>query len=360
MTIRLAILDDYQQVALTTADWTSISNLGVQIDVFTDTLLDEDSLAKRLEPFEIICAMRERTKFLPSLLDRLPNLKLIATTGMVNRGIDVAHCKQKGILVAGTPGRGTSTVELIWALIMSVARYIVKEHINTISRNPQWQTVVPMGLSGSTLGLIGVGKLGSAIAKIAKVFDMKVVGWSPNLTPERAFQAGVEYVATKESLLAQSDIVSLHLVLSPTTKHIITASDFEVMKPSAFIINTSRGPLIEEEALVDALKKKKIRGAGLDVFDIEPLPLDHPLRGLDNVTLTPHNGYVNETDYKVGGALDNLRDVISDVNLFLVFPGVLDENGGERAVVFGRRKTPLLDPLIRTGGMNRQPITLYH
>ncbi|KIK70882.1 hypothetical protein GYMLUDRAFT_66097 [Collybiopsis luxurians FD-317 M1] len=265
----------------------------------TDTLADEDDLVKRLEPYEIVCAMRERTKFFSSLLDRLPNLKLIATTGMVNRGIDVAYCKRKGIYVSGTGGGGNSTVELIWALIMSVTRYIVTEHMNIKSRNPQWQTVVPMGLSGATLGLIGAGRLGSAVAKIAKVFNMKVIGWSPNLTPDRAAQAGVEFVASKEELLKQSDIVSVHLVLSDKTKHIIRATDFNLMKPSAFIINTSRGPLIDEEALIEALKNKKIRGAGLDVFDQEPLPLDHPLRVLDNVTLSPHNGYVNDTNYRV-------------------------------------------------------------
>ncbi|KAJ3734738.1 D-isomer specific 2-hydroxyacid dehydrogenase [Lentinula guzmanii] len=276
MVVRVAILDDYQQVALTTADWSSIAD-QIQVDVFTDTLSDVDSLAKRLEPYEIICAMRERTKFLPLLLDRLPNLRLIATTG----------------------NGGNSTVEHIWTLIMSVARHIVLEHINIRTSNPQWQTVVPMGLAGSTLGLIGVGRLGSETAKIAKVFGMKVIGWSPHLTPERAEAQGVEFIASKQELLSRSDIVSLHLVLSESTTKIINAADLDLMKASSFLINTSRGPLIDEAALVEALKNKKIAGAGLDVFEQEPLPLDHPLRFLDNVTLSPHNGYINETSYKV-------------------------------------------------------------
>ncbi|KAJ3883307.1 D-isomer specific 2-hydroxyacid dehydrogenase [Lentinula edodes] len=301
MVVRVAILDDYQQVALKSTDWSGIAT-RVDIDVFTETLSDEDSLAKQLEPYEIICAMRERTKFLPSLLDRLPNLryqKLIATTGRVNRSIDVDYAKKKGIFVSGTGSAGNATVEHIWALIMSVARQIVAEHINIRMGNPQWQTVVPIGLAGSTLGLIGVGRLGSATAKIAKVFGMKVIGWSPNLTPERAEAQGVEFIASKQELLGRSDIVSLHLVLSERTTKIINAADLDSMKMSAYLINTSRGPLIDEPALVDALKNKKIAGAGLDVFEQEPLPLDHPLRFLDNVTLSPHNGYVNQSNYGV-------------------------------------------------------------
>ncbi|KAJ3779110.1 D-isomer specific 2-hydroxyacid dehydrogenase [Lentinula raphanica] len=297
----MAILDDYQQVALTIADWSSIID-RLRVDVFTETLSDEDSLVKRLEPYEIICAMRERTKFPPSLLDRLPNLRLIATTGPLNRGIDVAYAKQKGISVSGTGGGGNSTGEHIWAMIMSVARQIAVEHTNIRNSNLRWQTVVPMGLAGSTLGLIGVGRFGGATAKniqIAKVFGMKVIGWSPHLTPERAEAQGVEFVSSKRELLSRSDIVSLHMVLSESTTKMINAADIASMKPSAFFINTSRGPLVDEAALVEALKKKTIAGAGLDVFEQEPLPLDHPLRALDNVTLSPHNGYVNDTNYKV-------------------------------------------------------------
>ncbi|KAE9408197.1 D-isomer specific 2-hydroxyacid dehydrogenase [Gymnopus androsaceus JB14] len=299
MVVRVAILDDYQRVALTIADWSSVAS-QLQIDVFTDTLTDEESLAKRLEPYEIICAMRERTKFFPSLLDQLPNLRLIATTGASNRGIDVGYAKEKGILVSGTGGAGNPMAEAIWALILGVTRYLVTEHMNVRAGNPQWQTVVPMGLSGATLGLIGVGRLGSLTAKAR---------WSSNLTPERAAEAGVEFIASKEELLEQSDIVSLHLVLSERSKHTIGAAELDLMKPTAFLINTSRGPLIDESALVEVLKNKKIAGAGLDVFDQEPLPLDHPLRTMDNVTISPHNGYVNDTNYKVfwGETVENIR-----------------------------------------------------
>ncbi|KAG7099167.1 hypothetical protein E1B28_001038 [Marasmius oreades] len=294
---RVAILDDYQGVALTCADWSSIID-RLEVDVFHDTLHDEDSLVERLKSYEIVCAMRERTKFTSSLLDRLPNLRFIATTGSINRGIDVHHAKTKGMPVSGTSQGGNSTVEHIWALIMAVSRQIVKEHNNIRDNNSQWQTLVPLGLRGKTLGLIGVGRLGKDISKIAKVFGMTTLGWSPNLTPDRAAEAGVTFCETKEQLLKASDIVSLHLVLSETTKGLINVDDLELMKKTAFFINTSRGPLVDEDGLIEALKNGEIAGAGLDVFDQEPLPLNHPLRTLDNVTLSPHNAYVNDTNYE--------------------------------------------------------------
>ncbi|TFK41266.1 D-isomer specific 2-hydroxyacid dehydrogenase, partial [Crucibulum laeve] len=305
--VSVAVLDDYQQVAFTSADWTPIRN-RISIDVFTDTLGDEDALAKRLHDYEIICAMRERTKFPASLLDRLPNLRLIATTGQRNLGIDTAYAKKKGIAVSGTGGAGNSTLEHIWALILATARYIVVEHNNVKTRNPQWQTIIPFGLSGKTLGIVGVGRLGTQTAKIAQAFDMKVIGWSPNLTPERAEAAGVGFAASKEELFKQSDIVSLHLTLSERTRHIITAADLAVMKPSALFINTSRGPLVDEAALIDILQKGQIAGAGLDVFDVEPLPMEHPFRGLSNVTVSPHLGYVSDTMYEVfwSDTVDNI------------------------------------------------------
>ncbi|KAF5374979.1 hypothetical protein D9758_000378 [Tetrapyrgos nigripes] len=297
MTPRVAILDDYQQVALKFGDWSTISN-RVNIDVFTDTLKNEDAIVERLRPYEIICSMRERTKFPRSVLEKLPNLRLLTTTGMVNRGIDLDSAKERKIIVSGTAARGDSTVEHIWALVMAVARYIVAEHNNVREGNPQWQTCVPFGLSGRTLGLIGLGRLGTAIAKIAKVFNMRVIAWSPNLTPERAEQGGAEFCSSKEQLLKTSDIVSLHMVLSEKTRNLIGAAELALMKPTAMLINTSRGPLVDEGALVEVLRNKKIGGAGLDVFDEEPLPLDHPLRKLDRVTLSPHNGYANDTIYE--------------------------------------------------------------
>jgi len=305
--LRVAILDDYQQVALTITDWSSVRD-RLAIDVFMDTILSEDDLVKRLEPYTIICAMRERTKFRVSLLDRLPNLRLIATTGRRNAAIDITHAKEKGIVVSGAQGMGNSTLEHIWALILATARSLVIEDRNMRAGKVQWQSTIPMGLSGRTLGLVGVGGLGSRTVKIAKAFDMKIIGWSPHLTRERAMEAGVELAQSKEELFKQSDIVSLHLVLSESTERIITAADLDLMEPTAFLINTSRGPLVDEAALVDVLQRRKIAGAGLDVYDVEPLPLDHPLRTLDNVTLSPHTGYVSDTNYEAfwRGTVENI------------------------------------------------------
>ncbi|KAG5725702.1 Glyoxylate reductase [Termitomyces sp. T112] len=309
--MRVAILDDYQRVALTSADWSPLRS-RVSIDVYSDTVDDDDALIRRLENYQIICAMRERTKFTAAVLDRLPHLKLIATTGMINAGIDIEHARMRGIVVSGTGSGGSSTLEHIWALILSVARNIVNDDAKVKLGNIQWQTTVPTGLHGKTLGLIGVGRLGTQTAHIAKAFNMKVIGWSPNLTPQRAQNAGVEYAKSKEDLLRQSDIVSLHLVLSERTRHIISASDFALMKSSSLFINTARGPLVDEAALVEALRNKTIAAAGLDVFDKEPLPVEHELRSLNNVTLTPHTGYVNDTNYAVFWA-----DTVENIAAFL-------------------------------------------
>ncbi|KAF9481685.1 D-isomer specific 2-hydroxyacid dehydrogenase [Pholiota conissans] len=293
---RVAILDDYQGVALSSTDWSPLKG-KVVVDVFRDTLLDEDALVQRLEPYDIVCAMRERTKFFRPVLDRLPKLKFIATTGLRNAGIDVAYAKTKGIVVSGTGGAGNATLEHIWALLLATVRYIVVEDANVKAGNPQWQSTMPMGLAGKTLGLVGVGRLGSQTAAIAKAFGMKVVGWSPHLTPERAEAAGVEFVSSKAQLFKESDVISIQLVLSASTTGIITRADLFSMKPTAFFINTSRGPLVDEKALVDVLNEERIAGAGLDVFDIEPLPLDHPLRRAKRVTLSPHSGYLSDTNY---------------------------------------------------------------
>lgn len=297
--IKVAILDDHQNVALNCADWSPIlSRPDVSVDRFSDTLLSEDALVDRLSPYTIICAMRERTKFPASLLDRLPSLKLIATTGMKNAGIDITHAREKGVVVCGTGSTGDSTLEQIWALILAVARWVPQEDAGVKAGREAWQTKIPMGLWGKTLGLIGVGRLGSSTARIAKAFGMRVIGWSPNLTPERAEAAGVEFAECKEKVFRTSDIVSLHMVLSTRSRGMITKDDFALMKPTSFFINTSRGPLVDEPALIDALQRRVIAGAGLDVFDIEPLPLDHPIRKLDNVTLSPHLGYVCDSSYE--------------------------------------------------------------
>ncbi|KAF5355893.1 hypothetical protein D9756_004350 [Leucocoprinus leucothites] len=279
----------------------------LSFDSFPETLHDEDALADRLHPYEIICTMRERTKFTASLLNRLPNLKprLIATTGPYNRGIDSVHAKSKGILVSGTnrdiPSSATSvahkgdpTLEHIWALILSATRHIVQEDRNIKSCSPQWQHSIPTSLAGKTLGLIGLGRLGTKVAEIARLFHMSILAWSPNLTPSRASSVpGVTYSPSKEHLLKHSDIVSIHMILSPSTQDLITAPDLELLRPTAYFINTSRGPLVNEEALVKVLQEGKIAGAALDVYCVEPLPLDHPLRKCgDRVTLSPHNAYV--------------------------------------------------------------------
>ncbi|KZT42565.1 D-isomer specific 2-hydroxyacid dehydrogenase [Sistotremastrum suecicum HHB10207 ss-3] len=297
--VRVAILDDYQGVSTELADWSRLHD-QVDVQVYRDTLSDEDSLIKRLEPYTIICAMRERTKFPASLLDKLPNLRLITTTGLQNRGIDIAAAKSKGIVVSGTTGVGNSTLEHIWAILLGAVRYIAQEDRRVKQANTQWQHVIPLGLHGKTLGLVGLGNLGKGTARIAKAFNMHVIAWSPHLTQERCDEAGVGFAKTKEALFSTSDIVSIQMVLSPSTRHLIGASDFSIMKPTAFFVNTSRGPIVDEAALVDVLKRKAIAGAGLDVYDLEPLPLDHPLRSLDNVTLSPHLGYVSDDNYKVG------------------------------------------------------------
>ncbi|KXN85588.1 Glyoxylate reductase [Leucoagaricus sp. SymC.cos] len=247
--------------------------------------------------------MRERTRFPASLLERLPNLKFLTTTGPINRGIDRIHAKSKGIVVSGTDWGAiyTTTHEHIWALILSAVRHIVQEDRNIKSFNPLWQTAIPASLKGKTLGLIGLGKLGTPVAEIARAFGMRILAWSPNLTPARAAEIpGVTYSPSKAHLLSNSDIVSLHLVLSPITYHIIAEDDLALLKPTAYLINTSRGPLIDEDALIKVLKKNKIAGAALDTFDIEPLPLDHPFRSLgDKVTLSPHNAYVSHDIFKL-------------------------------------------------------------
>ncbi|KAF8523059.1 D-isomer specific 2-hydroxyacid dehydrogenase [Hysterangium stoloniferum] len=297
MSLRVAILDDYQGVALTSADWSAVQ-AKAQVDVFRDTISGEAELVKRLEPYAVVCTMRERTKITASLLDKLPNLKLITTTGMANRSIDLKATAAKDITVVGSGGKGNSTLEHIWALILAVTRRVVVEDANIKTGKPQWQSEVPTGLSGKTLSLLGVGRFGSQVAQIAKLFGMRVLAWSPNLTPERAEKAGVEFAPTKEELLKQADLFSIHMVLAPSTRHLIGAADLALLKPTAFLFNTSRGPIIEENALIEALSAKKFAGAGLDVYDIEPLPLDHPLRKVPNVTLSPHNAYVNEDNYK--------------------------------------------------------------
>ncbi|HLF76321.1 MAG TPA: D-2-hydroxyacid dehydrogenase family protein [Dehalococcoidia bacterium] len=292
---RIAVLDDYQGVALSSTDWSRLP-ADARVEVFRNHLFDQDALAQRLAPFEVICAMRERTPFPGSLLRRLPNLKLLLTTGARNASFDMPAIRELGITVCGTMGgpRGT-TSELTWALILALAKKVPQEDADV--RRGGWQIGLGESLDGKTLGVIGLGNLGSHVAAVGKAFNMNVIAWSQNLTEERAAQFGARLV-TKGELLTQSDYVTIHLVLSDRSRGLIGANDLALMKPTAYLINTSRGPIVDEVALIDALRNKRIAGAGLDVFDIEPLPLDHPLRKLENTVITPHLGYVTAESYR--------------------------------------------------------------
>jgi phosphoglycerate dehydrogenase-like enzyme len=296
MAYRCAVLDDYQNVALSLADWSQVKG-DVEVTVFNQVLGDLNAVAQALQGFHIVCAMRERTPFPRALLEKLPDLKLLVTTGLRNASIDVAAAQERGILVCGTESLGYPTAELTIGLMIGLARKIGFESAR-MKAGEHWQVTVGEDLNGKTLGVIGLGKLGSRVAKVAKALEMKVVAWSQNLTPEKCTQEGVEY-ATKEDLLKQSDFVTIHLVLSPRSKGLIGAPEFALMKKSAYLINTSRGPIVDETAMIDALTNKTIAGAALDVYDTEPLPKRHPLRSLPNVLLTPHLGYVTQNNYRL-------------------------------------------------------------
>ncbi len=301
----LAILDDYQNVALTTADWSPLAN-DVAITVFNDHLDDEHALAGRLRDFEIICVMRERTPFPRSLLARLPKLEHLFTPGMGNASIDVAAARSQSVVVSGSPTLAHPTVELTWGLILARTRRISTDERET--RAGRWQTTIGVGLKGKTLGIIGLGRIGAEVARVGQAFGMKVMAWSQNLTPERCADIGAAY-AGKEELLRTADIVTIHLRLGDRTRSLISRPEFGLMKNSACLINTSRGPIVDEVALVEALEAGAIGGAGLDVFDVEPLPLDHPLRSAPNTLITPHLGFVTVENYQVfsQAAVENIR-----------------------------------------------------
>jgi len=293
--IKIAVLDDYQNVALSMADWSGLSDKA-EITVFNDHLANEPEIIERLFPYEIVCVMRERTPMTKGILSKLPNLKLIVSTGLRNASIDIPAAEELGVKIAHTGYVTSGAPEMTWALLMAIARHIPQENVNFRSGN--WQTTIGTDLTGKTIGIIGLGRIGQKMAVYAKAFDMQVVAWSQNLTEEKAQAAGAKLV-TKEELFRVSDFVTIHLVLSERSKGIVKEAELALMKPTAYLINTSRGPLIDEEDLIDVLKNKKIAGAALDVFDSEPLSEDHVLRKLDNVLATPHIGYVTEHTYKV-------------------------------------------------------------
>ena len=315
---RVALLDDYQGVALGMADWKSLPT-GTEVVVFKDHLADEDALAARLADFNIIMALRERTPFPRTLLERLPKLKLLITAGMRNASIDMKAAAERGVLVCGTSGLPYPTAELAWGLILGLARRIPAE--DRATREGRWQTSLGLGLNGKTLGVLGLGTLGSRVARVGRALEMKVLAWSQNLTAERAAAEDAMLVA-KDDLLARSDVVSIHLVLSERTRGLVGARELGLMKRSAYLVNTSRGPIVDEAALIRALGDGTIAGAGLDVFDEEPLPRDHPFRRLPNIVITPHLGYVTEETYRIfyGQAVEDIKAYLDGTPLRVLRP----------------------------------------
>ncbi|WP_020658088.1 D-2-hydroxyacid dehydrogenase family protein [Amycolatopsis benzoatilytica] len=300
--MKIAVLDDYQNVALECADWTS---LDAEIEVFSEPFAGPDEAVARLAGFDVVVAMRERTPFPAAVLDRLPALKLLVSTGRRNAAIDLDAARRNGVVVSATGALAYPTVEHAWALILAGARNLPVEFRSM--REGGWQIGLGMGLRDKTLGLLGLGRLGAEVARIGLAFGMRPIAWSQHLTQERAAEHGVTAVS-KEDLFAQADVLSVHLVLSERTRGLVGAAEFAAMKPSALLVNTSRGPIVDEAALVDALRRKEIAAAALDVYDVEPLPAEHPLRALDNAILTPHIGYVSRETYEVfyGGAVQDI------------------------------------------------------
>lgn len=292
--LRCAILDDYQNVALKLADWSALGD-RIDVTVFDKPFASGDEAAAALKDFEIVCAMRERTPFPRTLFDALPKLKLLITSGMRNAAIDLVAAKAHGVTVCGTAMVGNPTAGLTIGLMLELTRKIGFEHARMKAGEP-WQVTLGEDVEGKTLGIIGLGKLGTKVARIAQALGMKVLAWSSNLTPEACAEAGVTY-ATKQELFAQSDVITIHVVLSDRSRGLVSREDLARMKPTAYLINTARGPIVDEDALLETLQARKIAGAGIDTYSHEPLPTDSPLRKLDNVVITPHLGYVTAENY---------------------------------------------------------------
>jgi phosphoglycerate dehydrogenase-like enzyme len=292
--MKVAILDDYQNVALRMADWSSVASRA-EITVFKDHVVDPEAVIERFMPFDVICVMRERTPLQREIIERLPQLKLIASTAGRNASIDMVAAEECGIRVTGTGYRSTPTIEMTWALILATARNIVLES-NSV-RQGGWQTSIGRELGGRTLGVLGLGNIGAQVARVGLAFGMKVIAWSQNMTAEVAKAAGATLVA-KDELFREADVVTIHLVLSARTRGLVGATELALMKPASWLVNTSRGPIVDEGALIRTLASRAIAGAAIDVFSIEPLPVDHPFRHLDNVLATPHIGYVAEELYR--------------------------------------------------------------
>ena len=304
------VLDDYQDVARTAADWSSLDG-RVEMRALHEHLADPAELAAALAEAEIVVAMRERTPFDADLFARLPRLRLLVTTGMRNASIDLDAAAAGGVTVCGTTGSGHSVPELTFALLLNLAWHLRAEN-DAMRGNGPWQSSVGRDLHGATLGVLGLGRLGTQVARIGGAFGMNVLAWSQHLTAERAVDAGAELAASKHDLLERSDFVTIHLVLSDRSRGLIGEEDLRMMRPDAFLINTSRGPIVDRQALLRALQEGWIAGAGLDVFDTEPLPADDPLRTLPNVLGTPHLGYVSENNYRTF-----YREIVEDIAAFV-------------------------------------------
>jgi phosphoglycerate dehydrogenase-like enzyme len=295
MAVQIAVIDDWQDVARNVVDWSRLEDIG-QVSFIHDYPADNETLAQRLEAFEVICVMRERTRFDEDLLRRLPNLKLLVTGGMRNAALDFKAAATLGIQVCGTDSYKHAAPELTWALIMAATRNLVAE-ANAL-RDGKWQQGLGGDLHGKTLAILGLGSIGQRVAQFGQVFGMRVIAWSENLTAQRASQAGVTYVS-KQELFEQADVLSVHLVLSDRSRGLVDAEALDWMKPSALLVNTARGPIVDEAALIKALQKRRLAGAALDVFDVEPLSPHHPFRTLENVLATPHVGYVSQQNYQL-------------------------------------------------------------
>jgi phosphoglycerate dehydrogenase-like enzyme len=317
---RCAILDDYQNVALQMADWSGLAQ-DVEFTVFNAPLGGPDDIARALKGFDMVVLMRERTAFPRRLIEALPDLRLLISTGKRNWMLDVEAANERGIVACSTETTGNPTTSIAIGLMLELTRRIGYES-ERLKNGGAWQSTVGVDIEGKTLGLIGLGRLGSKVAKIAQALGMKVTAWSQNLTAERCASAGVEFSPSKEALLRQADIVSLHVVLSERTRGLIGLKEFALMKPTAYLVNTARGPIVEEAALIAALKENRIAGAGLDVYDIEPLPSDHPLRQLGNVVLSPHLGYVTAENFRTcyGGVVEDIRAYLDGKPIRLLQP----------------------------------------
>jgi phosphoglycerate dehydrogenase-like enzyme len=307
--VRAAILDDYQNVALSFADWSRVAK-DVEIKVFDKPFARQDEAIKALQGFAIIVGMRERTPFPRKVIEALPDLKLLVTTGARNNSFDVKACGERGITVCGTGVAGSPTTGIAFGLILELTRRIGFENARLKAGAP-WQVTIGRDLEGLTLGILGLGKLGQRSATVGKAFGMKTIAWSQNLTAEKAQAAGAELVS-KEDLFRSADVVTIHLVLSDRSRGLVGAKELGLMKKTAYLINTSRGPIVDEKALIAALQSKSVAGAGLDVFDVEPLPLDHPFRKMDNAVITPHLGYVSEQNYR-----KYFPDIVEDIRAWL-------------------------------------------